>query len=1210
MARPERLLAADAAALTEFATGLRALREQAGRPGYRTMSTAVGASVSTLANAAGGVRLPTLAATIAYVTACGGDVEEWTQRWREVAAELAEGRGHLVGGPPGDGRGPYLGLATFQPGDTDRFFGRDRLVGELVGRLGEHRLVGVIGPSGSGKSSLLRAGLLPAVGSAALPGSDGWRAELLVPGQRPLAALAEVLDDAEDAPLLLVVDQFEEVFTLSSDPRDQAEFVDVLTTAAHDRDVRVVLGVRADFYAHCTRHSTLLPALQDAVVVVGPMTAGELAEVIARPAAAAGLSVERALTAAVIRDAGDEPGALPLVSHALRETWLRRNGTVLSLAGYQSAGGVAGAVARTAEQAYEELDDKQQRAAQDLLVRMCALGEGTEDIRRRVRYIELDLDRRPESTVVLNRLATARLITLDTDTVEIAHEALIRSWPRLRDWLAADREGLRIHRQLTESAAAWDELGRDPGALYRGARLASVREWLARANDQRLTIAEQHFLDTSTAAESAERNAAIQRQRRLRRLAGALAAALVLALLAAGTAVSQTRIAERERRVAVAGQRAAEALGLATDDVPHALAAAIAGYRAADTLESRSALLSLASTQTYHGQLTGHTGTVNSVSFNPDGTLLATASQDQTIALWSVPQRRETGRLVGHTDAIRMATFNPDGTLIASAGRDGEIIVWDVATHAVRHRWKGHDAIPNALTFSPGGALLASADKAGRTLLWDTTSWTLLRELPVHGGKRSRLAFTPDGRYLATTGDDGTVKLWRTTTGEHAGTLIASPGVPVYSVAIRPDGRQLAAAGMDGTIRTWDLPADPAATAPTSTPRYVMPGHLDGVGDLTYSSDGDTNLLVSAGYDHRAIVWDADRGAQVTELRGHTRAVVGVAISPDSRFTATAAEDGTVLIWDQPQSPLHGHVGWVTELAPDPDGRTVLSTSADGTARLWDVAQRRTLASWASGGAELNSATYGTAGQVAVATSDGQIHLLNSSDLTELPSVAAGAHHTDRVESLAYSPDGTNLLSGSFDATVKLWQLNQGTVETIVQGPIRVDAVAFSPDGRLFATGDGSGLITLHDAATRAELHTWTTGSSVNDLAFSQDSTTLAAAEGDGTVGLWDVANRTQLAALRQHTGQATTLEFSPDGRYLASGGEDQTVVIWTTANRRPYASLTAHTDIVLALTWTPDGRRILSSGGDHTIISWIIDPTEATRRAADRLIANFPTAH
>ncbi len=387
---------------------------------------------------------------------------------------------------------PFKGLASFEPSDADYFFGRERLIAELVARLVGATFLGIVGPSGSGKSSVLRAGLLPALAGGVLPGSERWRRVLIRPGERPVEELrrmfasgakdplAEALDAlAADERIVLAVDQLEELFTACTDNGQRATFVEMLARASADPQGRaiVVVAVRADFYGRFAAFPKLAELLGANDVLVGPMQASELRRAVELPASRVGLKVEQELAEALVDDVEGEPGALPLLSTALLELWQKRQDNALTAAAYRESGGVHGAVARLAEGTYARIPDEQKPLVRAIMLRLVGEGEGDAAVRRRAQLAELDLGRNQDAEHVLTILADSRLVTVSEGSVEVAHEALLREWPRLREWIEEDAQGRRLRRHITQAATEWDTAGRDQSELYRGARLAAALDW-------------------------------------------------------------------------------------------------------------------------------------------------------------------------------------------------------------------------------------------------------------------------------------------------------------------------------------------------------------------------------------------------------------------------------------------------------------------------------------------------------------------------------------------------------------------------------------------------------------------------------------------------------------------------------------------------------------------------------------------------------------
>ncbi len=538
----------------------------------------------------------------------------------------------------------------------------------------------------------------------------------------------------------------------------------------------------------------------------------------------------------------------------------------------------------------------------------------------------------------------------------------------------------------------------------------------------------------------------------------------------------------------------------------------------------------------------GHHGGVVAVGFSPDGTLLASASDDRSVRLWDTATGQAIATLEGHTGGVRGVAFSPDGRLLASGSGDGSVRLWDVATRQQIARLEGHTDWVSGVAFSPDGRLLASTGDDQSVRLWNTRSRQQVAILEGHAGGVRGVAFSPDGRLLASTGDDGSVRIWDTATGQHVAMLEGHAG-GVRAVAFSPDGRLLASTGSDGSVRLWVMA--------TRQQIATLEDHTGGVRGVAFSPDG--RLLASASDDRSVRLWDTATGEQIATLEGHTGWVRGVAFSPDGRLLASAGYDGSVRLWDtargQRGAMLEGHTGWVRGVAFSPDGRLLASTGDDRSVRLWDAAT----------------------GQ--------QIVTLEG--------------HVRSVRGVAFSPDGRLLASTGDDTSVRLWDAATGQQIVTLEGHVRsVRAVAFSPDGRLLASGSGDGSVRLWDVATRQQIgslegHTdWVRG-----VAFSPGGL-LASASNDRSVRLWDTATGQQIATLEGHTDWVSGVAFSPGGRLLASASDDRSVRLWDVATRQQIGRLEGHTDWVSGVAFSPDGRLLASASEDRSVRLW--DPTTA----------------
>ena len=1175
----------------------------------------------------------------------------------------------VVAGAAGSDRGirwvhgcPYRGLLPFEEDDEEVFYGRERLTTELAVRLARQMTRGgvivVTGASGAGKSSLLRAGLLPTlVRGVQVEGSQGWPCSIITPGKDPLTELAAALaalgggataairdglardpgqahlavrqavaadaarrhqgrppSSASAARLVLIVDQFEQVFTLSPGPDGEAgrrAFITALCTAANmpagpggKPSALVVIAVRGDFWDRCADYPELARELQEGQFVVGPMTESDLRLAIVGPADAAGLRIDDALTDTIINDllvAGGDgaAGVLPLLSQAMLLTWENREGDRLTGHGYGQAGGVSLAVQTSADAVYDAMTAPQQALAREILRRMTVIGRGGRFTRRPVNRADL-YSGHPETDhfqidEVLEAFAAKRLIVLNDGTAQMAHDALLRAWPRLRGWLEDDQASWILHGQLADAAAEWHDRGGDRSFVYRGTQLAAIRQaaamWSADpARYPALTGTQGDFLRASD-------RAAARSARQWRAVFAMLVLLLVASLAGFGIAARAARNASQAARNALSGQLAAQSETFDTTDPVTAAGLAAAAWRIAPTALAHESLLDVLA-QPERGVLTSSDMPLG-VAFSPDGKTLATASGDRTW-LWNVATHQQIGVSMTAAEAV---AFSPDGRILATAGEDGTARLWDVATHkqvgapmiAGRGTGLGRGV---AVAFSPDGKTLATVSGDGTARLWNVADQRQVG-VPMIAGRGTGLgtvlgvAFSPDGKTLATASWDGTARLWNAATHKQVGAPMIAGAVDtghgvsgVFAVAFSPDGKTLATASPDGTARLWNV----ADQRQISAPMIARAGIVLGV---AFSPDGKT--LATAGGDGTARLWDV---ATDQQLGAPTIASIsemsGVAFSPDGKTLATAGDFGPARLWNvatyrQIGAFMTAGAGGVQAVAFSPDGKTLATASDDGTARLWNAATYRQIGAPMIAG---RGTGLGTVLGVAFSP-DGRILATTNATTARLWDVAThkqiGVPMTARagiVLGVAFSPDGKTLATAGGDGTARLW--NAATDRQIgafmTAGAGGVLGVAFSPDGRILATTSGDGTVWLWNVATHKQIGAPMIASTpMAAVAFSPDGKTLATASGDGTVWLWNLATHKQIGApmIAGPGGPgygAARMAFSPDGRILATTNAT-TARLWDVATDKQIgAPMTAGTDSISAVAFSPDGKTLATA--------------------------------
>ena len=1075
---------------------------------------------------------------------------------------------------------PYKGLEPFAVKDFLYFFGREAMTARLLAAVDEQPLVALIGASGSGKSSVLQAGLAARLATPLRRFEEAteskretktWSIASLLPGPTPLLALADSLANCGySAPqhsslldllrhneislagvaaalarsdmsassgtavqrLLFIVDQFEEVFTLCHDVQARSSFLRFLLAAPATDDLRlvtVVLGMRADFLGQALQHREFADALQEHTLLLGPMTRSELQRAIEEPARLQGAVLEPGLVDRILDDVGSEPGRLPLLQFALALLWLHQQDGWLTHSAYDAIGGLRGALTDYADEVYLHLSLPEQQAARRVFLALVEPGFDVLDIRHRATRAEIGDTFWP----VVQRLADARLVVTNTDgegneTAELAHEALIREWQRLREWLDANREFRRWQQQMRIAVDHWRQNSEDESALLFGGRLAEAERWAGerpadissglhqyiaasldlrerRRNEERAR--QERELQQIQAAAAADRlrlEAEQASRRRLRRLTIGVAIATCLACGAALLAWRAQLRAEDNARIAHSRQVTAQAVSVMDSKPDLALLLSLEALRLDGSPESRTTLF-------------------RQLEIDP----------------------RLQRILYGVPSALRSLGIQGDDLALAS-NEQGGIVAWDLASGQQRYVVDSSQAAAHVAEVSPIGDRFLTSNGPVATL-WDSAEFKTVSLLRQHTQDIGGAAFTPDGQRLITIGKDGLVLLWDANDGKLLRQLIGDNRRQIYG-PISNDGTVLLMGDSDAgedALDIWDT---------TTNRRSGMPllGHTDSVHSFSVSPDG--KMLATASFDGSARLWDTATGEPIGEpFIGHAGRVLFATFSPDGRTLATGATDAKVLLWDVPThtqlgGPLVGHSNWVRVAEFSDDGKALATGDDNGHVLVWDLGRKQ----WLLG-------------------------------------------HTDRVRSVAVSPDQRTLVTSGFDK--RLIVRDAGTLaqrqEITTPHEHAIISVAFSPDGQTFVSVDAGGSIVFWDTATwqpRNPIQQVSSETVLIDLAFSPDSATLATGAFDGIVRLWNVHTGEQLPDPIQAytTGWALSLAFDPTGKLLATGGGDGVIKLWDIATRKLKGSpLTGHSNRVTDLVFSADGSVLTSASSDSTIRYW-----------------------
>ncbi len=1188
---------------------------------------------------------------------------------------------------------PYKGLRAFQEADASDFFGREDLTNHLIEQLQDppsqpaaapqathttslYRFLAVVGPSGSGKSSVVRAGVVPALRRGVLLGSEKWFIAQMIPGTNPLEELEQALLAVATSPppdliqlimqdeygllrsvnrilprdpqteLVLVIDQFEEIFTLLEDESIRTHLLKSLRMAvlSSDSRMRLIITMRADFYDRPLLYPGFSQLMRQRTEVVIPLTPEELERAIVKPVQRIGVTPEPELVATIIDDVGQQPGTLPLLQYALTELFERRTGRTLTLDIYKQSGGVLGSLARRADELYQQLNEQEREATRQLFLRLVTLGEGTQDTRRRIVQTELDElthsqtpittddsqdDRQQECACssldrVIEAFSKYRLLTLDHDpttrspTIEVAHEALIQTWDHLRSWLNTSREHLRVQRRLQATTIEWLNTNKDPSFLATGARLIQF-ETLLTEPDLALSQREHEYLQASIAERT--RQEAIEKQRleqeRLLKEQAIAQKQLAVAQWFAAEAKNLLQSYEDPTLIALLAIRSITSAYTSSGDTALLMASTLAypsrifvnhtnkvravafspdGTQALTGSEDNTARLWNIRTGSQIMVFTGHQDWVNQVAFSPNGQFVLTASFDHTARLWN----RHTGHMVqclhGHTKHVHSIAFSPDGTYIVTGSSDMTARLWDTHTGKEIRAFTGHADEIFCVAFSPGGKYILTGYKGAEVWMWETATAKPLRRFRGHTGTIYAVAFSPDRKTVLTGSGDTTARLWDIRTGEELQSFGAHT-TQVRDVAFSPNGRYILTGSLDRTVRLWNM----------RTGKEQRIFHAGVTYSVAFASNGLSILTGSS--DQVARLWDLQECAGPPQFVGHTDKVDHATFLPDGEHIVTGAFDRTAMLWNACTGEhIHtftGHAGEILEIALSKDGNILATASADHTARLWNVyegSQRMVLqghedAVWSIAIApDARTIITGSLDKTAYLWDGETGHVLH---------VLAG--HEGTVWDVAVSSDGNYVLTGSADHTARLWDVATGRQVHVLSG--HTDAiweVRFSPDGTMALTASDDGTARLWNLQCGHAQHILTGHTDrVYASEFSPDGRYVVTTD-YLTAQLWDAATGEQRRIFTGHSDEVFSAVFSPDGKYILTGSMDNTSRLWDIQTGKALRRYSGHKNILSQVAFSPDGHYILTASADHTARLWYVDYHDAVRHLCSRLMRDF----
>jgi len=1136
-----------------------------------------------------------------------------------------------------DGTCPYKGLDAFDEEDAELFFGREKLVDDLVERVKESRTVFVTGPSGSGKSSLVRAGLIPDLKKGSIKVSHDWQYLIMKPGREPIKALAVAvagmvhstdaqddvikkaltdetiftrwcdiaLQDGHNKRVVLFVDQFEEVFTQINAEEDRVAFFNLLTHAATVENGRVIIlfSMRSDFVSNCAIYPKLNELLNQQFIQIGAMQPDELVSAIAQPALRVGLQIDPKLIAQIINETEGEPGSLPLMQFALKDLFdsqTTQNKLVdLNLRDYLQRGGIHKALERHADQTFGGFNTAEQELARSVFTGLIEIGRGTQDTRRTANFDELIPANAKDVNIkaIVDKLADARLIITDEvggrDTVTISHEKLIDAWPWLKKLVNENRDVIALQNEIAVDAAEWAENHRDSSYLYSGARLVTAREKMI---EQKLVLGglAQGFIEEGMAKQEAERKG---KEILRKRITIGLVSGIAIALALAAYGFVQARLATNKATEALARQLASQAQLINIDRSSNQMTGTLLAIQSMQLFPNADAAHYLLNNN-FSGLLISrmtHDNGVSSIAISPDGKYVVSGSHDGTARVWEAASGKEVARMT-HDDVVTSVAFSPDGKYIVSGSWGNTARVWETLTGKEVARMT-HRGSANSVAFSPNGKYVVSGGWDYTARVWEAHTGKEVARM-IHGDSVNAVVFSPDGKYVVSGSHDGTARVWEALTGVEVARMTHDD--IVWTVAFSPDGKYVASGGCDiynnykcdkGTAHVWET------LTGKEVARMTHSGSVDSV-----AFSPDSKYVVSGSWDNTARIWETLTGKEVTRMT-HDDIVWTVAFSPDGKYVVSGSIDGTARVWEAltgKEVARMTHDSSVDSVAFSPVGKYVISGSSDNTSRVWEVAT----------GKEVARMTHDDPVGTVAFSPNGKYVVSGSRDKTaRVWDVAGGKEvarmtHNDPVGPLAFSPDGKYVVSGSIDGTARVWDVASGKEVARMTHDNTVTSVAFSPNGKYVISGSDDNTVRVWEALTGKEVARMNHDDAVTRVAFSPNSKYVVSGSDDKTARVWEALTGKEVTHMT-HDDKVWTVAFSPDGKYVVSGSYEGTVRVWEALTGVEVARMT-HDDPVTQVAFSPDGKYVVSGSIDGTARVWeALTGKEVARMTHDSYVSS-----